>query len=108
MYINKGKTMKEKLALQQQFDLKPSKWISWQTYEDKTYIIDERTGTLIKLEGSAVIFWNIMLDVHKINDILKKLDDIFYDVDSYVLHKDMHELVDDLVAQEIVEVKSYD
>lgn len=85
--------------------LKPLKWISWQTYEDKTYIIDERSEALIKLGGSASIFWISMLNYFKIEDILRNLENTFYDVDKNELQQDMYDLINDLIIQEILEVE---
>ncbi|BBE31174.1 hypothetical protein OSSY52_13150 [Tepiditoga spiralis] len=85
-------------------EIKISKWISWQNYDDFVYIIDERTKFNILLEGVAVYFWKYLVILKSVPKLLETLKNKFYSTSSDTISKDLKKFINDLVIQEVIEV----
>lgn len=87
-------------------EIKPSKYVSWQKYEEEIYVMDERTETICVLKEAGYTFWNIMIDCRKLENIVKKMAHL-YCCSSEDLKEMLCNYIDELKEQEIIEV-NYD
>lgn len=84
--------------------IKPARHISWQTYENAVFILDERTETLRKLEGAAYPFWQLLMQTNEKKDIAFQLAEL-YNVPNEIIDNDLDSFIDELRKCEIIEVE---
>jgi hypothetical protein len=83
--------------------LKPSARVSWQTYENKVYILDETDETMMLLEDAGFQFWTIMLSTPQYDELLLKLKSL-YILGSEKIADSLKIFVGELVKYNIIEV----
>lgn len=80
----------------------PSMNISWQTLDNETFIIDERSGKIYKLEEISNYIWKLILDRKNFEEICCNIL-LEYKVDKEEVERDIKMLIDNLIKLEFIE-----
>lgn len=83
--------------------IKPSKNISWQIYDNAVYILDERSEHMRKIDKAGVYFWQIIKDAPTFDEVMLRLLEI-YAVPSQDLEVSLLLFIQELQEYEIVEI----
>ena len=53
------------------------KSISWQTYLNSVFILDEQTGTMRKLDDAGCVFWNALQQFSDVDSIIQYILNVY-------------------------------